>query len=99
MQQPDSGQAIIEDGALVIRVPLKNLPQVVEGAWALGSLETRWKVTDVSAFAKELCLALNEEDEQGTTTIHKMFDAAISDALDSGAEGIEEHEEHEEQDA
>lgn len=90
---PDfNGQAIIEDGAIIVRIPLENLPQVVEGAWALGSLESRWKVTDAQVFATELVRALNDEDEQGTTRIHKMFDAAINEALEQGAEGIEEHE-------
>jgi hypothetical protein len=85
-----NGEAVIEDGAIVIRVPLTALPQVVEGAWALGSLETRYVVTDTEAFAKDLVRALNDEDEQGTTLVHKMFDDAINEALEQGAEGIEE---------
>ncbi|EHM01188.1 hypothetical protein HMPREF9946_02192 [Acetobacteraceae bacterium AT-5844] len=94
----DNGQAVIEDGAIIIRVPLENLPQVVEGAWALGALETRYKVTDTRVFAKELLSALNCEDEQGTTPIHKLFDAGINAALDQGAEGIEEHEDQDDDD-
>lgn len=86
------GKATIKGGAIVIRVAIKALPVVVEGAWALGSLDTRWKITDAPAFAEDLVRALNDEDEQGTTMIHKMFDAAINEALEQGAEGIEEHE-------
>ena len=85
------GQAVIKGGAIVIRIPIKNLPQVVEGAWALGALDTRWKITDAPAFAEALVDELNREDEEGTTMIHKMFDAAINEALEQGAEGIEEH--------
>lgn len=87
-----SAQAIIENDEIIIRVPIKYLPVIVEGAWALNALDTRFKLTDASLFAKALVSALNDEDEQGTTIIHKMFDAAINEALEQGAEGIEEHE-------
>ena len=86
------GKAVIEDNAIVIRVPLASLPQVVEGAWALGSLDTRWKLTNVPLFARDFVRELNSEDEEGTTMVHRMFDAAINEALEQGAEGIEEHD-------
>ncbi len=87
-----AGKAVIEKGAIVIRVTIDSLPMVAEGAWALGALDTRWKVTDAALFAQDLLLALNDEDEEGTTPIHKLFDAAINEALNQGAQGIEEHE-------
>jgi hypothetical protein len=93
--EDNSGRAIIEDGAIVIRLPIANLPQVVEGAWAGGNLRPRLKVTDAQVFAKELCRALNDEEEDGTTRIHLMFDASIEFASEQGFEGIEEHEEQE----
>lgn len=89
------GKAEIKDGDVVIRVPLAALPQVLEGAWATCALDTRYKLTDVDAFAKELVSALNDEDEEGSTAIHKMFDAAIEEAINQGAQGIEEHEDQE----
>ncbi len=46
-----SGQAIIENGSLVIRVALSALPQVVEGSWATGNLRVRYKITNVDEFA------------------------------------------------
>jgi hypothetical protein len=88
----DSGQAVIEGDALVIRVSLANLPMVLEGAWAMGKFDTRFKITDASEFAKELMHALNREDEQGTTPVHEMFDKAILYATEQGALGIDEHE-------
>lgn len=87
-----SGQAVIENGEIIIRVPFVSLPMVVEGAWALNALDMRFKLTDTALFARDLVRALNSEDEQGTTMVHKMFDAAINEALEQGAEGIEEHE-------
>jgi hypothetical protein len=87
------GQAVIEDGRyIVIRVAIEALPAVVEGAWASGGLDTRFKVTDPAAFAKELVIEINQEDEAGTTAVHKMFDFSINMAIEQGAEGIEEHE-------
>jgi hypothetical protein len=88
----DSGQAIIEKGSLVIRVSLEALPMVLEGAWAMGKFDTRYKITDASEFAKELMHALNREDEQGTTPIHELFDGAILHVIEQGGFGIDEHE-------
>ena len=84
-------EAIIKNGNIVISVPLKYLPQVVEGAWLLGALPARQYITDINEFSEELVSALNREDEQGTTLVHKMFDIAIYDCLESGAFGIEDH--------
>jgi len=90
-----AGQAIIENGCIVIRVPIRNLPAVVEGSWAAGGMDTRFKVTDPDAFAKDLVIELNQEDVIGMTRIHKMFDRAIEEAINQGADGIEEHEDQE----
>jgi hypothetical protein len=85
------GHAILKDGAISFRVSLDALPAVLEGAWAIGKLDTRFQITDSSEFAKEIVRALNREDEQGTTAIHKLFDRAILDSIEQGAFGIEEH--------
>ena len=86
----DGGRAILEGGAIVIRVSLEALPMVLEGAWAMGKFDTRYKITDAGEFAKELTHALNSEGEDGTTSIHRLFDQAILDCLESGAFGIDE---------
>ena len=86
-------EATIEDGAIVIRVLVSALPQVVEGAWATGNLETRYQITNLDEFAADLVTQLNREEEDGTTTVHRMFDKAIEDAIERGAFGVEEHEE------
>lgn len=91
----NSGRAIIEDGALVIRVALDALPAVVDGAWAAGDMDTRFKVTNAAEFAADLCRELNDESEDGTTRIHRMFDKAIENAINQGAAGIEQHEQQE----
>lgn len=91
MKQENGGQAIIEDGAIVIRVSLDALPAVLEGAWAMRKLDIRYEITNPLEFAKEVVRALNREDEQGTTDIHNLFDQAFLDAIEAGAEGIDEH--------
>jgi hypothetical protein len=88
MSQDNGGKAVIEDGAIVIRVSLDALPMVLEGAWTMGKFDTRYKITDAGEFARELMRALNSEDEQGTTAIHKLFDQAILEAIERGAFGI-----------
>ena len=57
------------------------------------------KITDMNVFAEEICRQLQDEEEDGTTLIHKMFDEAISVAVDDGCEGCEiiEHEEEEDE--
>lgn len=82
-------------GVIFLRMPIENIPAVVEGAWASGAVKSRFKVIDANAFAQELCRILNEESEDGTTLVHKMFDAAINRAIEYGAEGIELHERQE----
>lgn len=46
------------------------------------------KVTDPAMFAKEVYRRLNDEEEDGTTIVHRMFDDAIKEAVEQGAEGI-----------
>lgn len=84
-----AGKAVIDDGHIVIRVPIKNLPVIVDGMFACHGHDPDYKVTDPAAFAKEVVSALNDEDEEGTTRIHKMFDGAFDEAVNQGAQGVE----------
>lgn len=84
---PDTlGRAIIEDGYIVIRVKIEYLPVIMS---CLPALED-FKITDVNKFAEGLCVELNDEDDDGTTPIHLLFDKAIEEAINMGAEGVEE---------
>jgi len=47
-------EAVLENGRIVIRVPVANMQQIVEGAWATNKLTTRIQVTDATAFAADL---------------------------------------------
>lgn len=50
------------------------------------------RITDADAFAKEIAVTLEAEEENGTTLVHRMIDAAVGQAVDYGtAEGLEFH--------
>lgn len=95
-KQEDGGKAIIERGHIVIRVAIDALPLIVDGSWgARGGQGTRYEVVNPKEFAADLVRALNDEEEDGTTLIHKMFDGAIDYAIEQGAFGVEEHPDQE----
>lgn len=88
-------QAVIRDGKIEISIDIDALPGIVSGSCATCALTGFWKVTDPAEFAKEVCHALNDEREDGTTRVHMMFDSAFAHAIEQGAEGIEEVDEDE----
>lgn len=90
-----SAEAVIEDGVIVIRLPIDNLADALKGACLMMTISPAYKVTDAAVFAKEVVRELNSEDEEGTTAVHKMFDAAFNEAIEQGAEGVEECTEEE----
>jgi hypothetical protein len=94
----ESAEAIIEDGVIVIRVPIANLQAVLDGGWGCNVYDKRYKITDADVFASELCRELNREEEDGTTPIHRLFDKSINEALNQGALGIDEHEDQDGED-
>lgn len=83
-------QAVVIDDKIEISIDIDALPQIVFGSCCAGGVEGLWKVTDPAIFAKEVCRALNDEREDGTTRVHMMFDGAFNYAIDQGFEGIDE---------
>ena len=47
-------------------------------------------ISDPAVFATEIVRALEDEEEDGTTLVHRMLDAAAVTALENGALGAEE---------
>ena len=86
----DSGEAIIEGGNIVIRVPLEALQTVLDGSNPMHQIAERYRIADRDVFAKEVCRAINREDERGDTPFHKMFDEAMEYAISQGCEGLED---------
>lgn len=91
MEGATGAEAVIRNGQIVISIAVDALPMIVSGSCASGDnyLQGLWRVTDAEAFAREVCLALNHEQENGTTPVHIMFDRAFNYAIDQGAEGVE----------
>jgi hypothetical protein len=85
-----NAEAYIRRGRIVIDLEIDGLPAVYEGGVDCGYIEPGFKVTDPRTFARDVVRALNHEDEQGTTAIHRLFDAAFGCAIEDGAEGVEE---------
>ena len=81
---------VIRDGLIIISIEVAALPLIVSGSCAAAGLDGFWKVTDSEAFSREVVRALNDEEEDGTTRVHRLFDAAFNEAINQGAEGIEE---------
>jgi hypothetical protein len=82
-----------EDGMLDMRVGVKVLAFAVENCpdlWDAESDKGRFKVTDPATFAKEVERVLNHESEDGSTRLTRMLDAAVLEAIEQGAEGVEE---------
>jgi hypothetical protein len=86
----NSGEAVIEGGNIVIRVPLEALQTVLDGSNPMYAIAERYRIVDGDTFAKEVCRAVNREDERGDTPFHKMFDEAMEYAISQGCEGLEE---------
>lgn len=89
-QKKPCGEAFIERGVIVIRLPIENLPVVLQATPNIGEGEPWFKITDIEAFAKDLLYELNQEDEIGNTRVHRMFDEAILEAINQGADGVED---------
>jgi len=46
------------------------------------------KITDERKFAEEVAIVLGQEEEDGTTLVHRMLDGAFLEAVEQGREGI-----------
>ena len=77
----------IEGDEIVIRIGIKTLETAVKGSPYGEDIEDFF-VTDYRAFALEVVNALKEEDEEGTTPMHVMFDKAFEHVMENGGDGF-----------
>ena len=80
----------IKNNNIVISIPTESLSFAYAAAVDLGYINKGSFILDSDVFSKELLSALLEEDEDGTTIVHKMLDKAMYHATDQGAEGVGE---------
>lgn len=82
-----NGRVVIEIGIATLATVARHMPALeVFDEEALEWFEPR--VPDPGAFARAVVATLNSEEEDGTTLVHVMFDRAIIEAIEQGAEGI-----------
>ncbi len=87
-------RCVVKDGVLSITIGIGTLayvaaqhPEFWDGKSGLDV--PCIKVTDEEVFANEVANELNRESEDGSTRVTRLIDAAISEAVDQGAEGID----------
>lgn len=85
--------AKIEGDEIVIRVPLAAIPHAAQLALSEHGYSTddnawtRIQITDPRTFAADMCRAMNDESEDGSTRVHLLLDAAVCVAYEQGSEG------------
>lgn len=72
----------LKNGRLSIEIGIETLIN------ACGEALEGQKVTSQKTFGREVLGALADEEEDGTTLVHRMFDDAIRNALEQGAQGV-----------
>lgn len=84
------GKAFIHDGNIVVFVPVDTIKIALEANPRYGEYSHFAEhITDLDEFAKDVVYALNDEEEDGTTLVHKMFDEAMVNAIDDGSMNID----------
>ena len=85
----------VTDGRLVISIGISTLAFAAQECnycysydQTVNDFVHHMKVTDPLLFAKELVTELQEEDEEGTTSVHLMIDKAVEQAVENGARGF-----------
>lgn len=87
----------LEYDQIVIRVGIDTLAFCAENGEAFqeyneatGKYERLYRVENARQFADDVVLALNKEEEDGTTPVHTLLDKAIEAAADNGSLGLYE---------
>ncbi|MBN9034242.1 MAG: hypothetical protein J0I23_31150 [Rhizobiales bacterium] len=77
----------VEDGQLKISIGIALLAFAVQSpeAWP-----EDFYICDIPEFAKSMARRLQREEEDGTTLVHRMLDAAADEALEQGDDGFDE---------
>lgn len=78
---------------IVIELPISVLPKALHAAPFNMDPDgdPAYHVTDKGALADSMVERLGEEEEDGTTPLHRLFDAALQAVIENGDEGIDEY--------
>lgn len=77
----------IEDGQLKISIGIALLAFAVQGS---DQWPEEYLVSDLREFAQSMVRRLRSEEEDGTTPVHRMLDAAADQVLEQGDDGVDE---------
>ena len=78
-------RAFIRGGVLTISIGVETLAHAVRTGQGFGG-DAEVLVSDVEAFARDVLRELEREQEDGTTPVHAMLDAAARAAVEDGTE-------------
>jgi len=80
----------IEAGRLVISIGITTLAEALVGPGSPTKEERpHSRITDHAAFARAVIRALEDEEEDGTTPVHKLLDDVALAFLENGADGVD----------
>ena len=77
----------INKGVLHVEVGINHLLRISQ-IWGDFREEEDVRIIDFQKFEKELQTVLTDEEEDGTTLVHRMFDTALTNLAESGSESI-----------
>lgn len=90
MSKHPCGEAHIEGGYIVIRVPIVALRHAGEIAQEKIWGKVEFAVTNEVALAQDMVTEINRESETGETKITRMLDNAVCEAIEAGSWGVTE---------
>ena len=82
----------LKNGVLTIEVGIQTIKFAAENHESFWQPETdkfALVVSDAARFAKDVRCALLDEEEDGSTPMSRMLDAAIKSAVEYGSEGLD----------
>lgn len=80
----------IVNGELVISIGISTLCFAIDHAPEMwNEKEDKPRITDEAGFARDILEQLTREEEDGTTPVHRMFDAAAARAIEYGSANVE----------
>lgn len=82
----------VEGDELVIRIGVDTLLLATQHCPLLTDDETYkplFSITNADQLAADVARELNEEEEDGTTPLHRVLDQAMFDAMEKGSEAFE----------
>jgi hypothetical protein len=79
-----------QNGDIVITLSIEAITHTLRMLITDDNGDPEYRVIDAVKFAKDVAMELRREEEDGTTLVSEMLDAAVERAVENGAEGIKE---------